>query len=354
MKRLILFCVVATVISAQQLAPCASSFKGFMECLAASTGDASKGKVLEQEFDDDFKKQCTSCFDPNEKDSVNRNKCKLSQNTLLNTDVFGPDGPLQDCKQCQEYGKAIKDQIFNAPDSVRKCVRDQFTKIVVNDLQPCIKDQVHDQTFTIPPLPDFDEHSGAYLQLILDAIGHRIMAYSRMSVCSDRDINRYKATSSCLDNKSGYYSKHCDLSKSCLNKVSSSCQAAFTQTKDATCTCLLKKRQELYAILNKVKDAVFNKENSVATCTSGVTSALGHWVNDLSSIKDACNIKTNSIFDKPLGDLIKLGCTEAESALSDNNQKATAALNAGFNFVGNVLDALSDRVNLFCEINCFK
>lgn len=92
-------------------------------------------------------------------------KCILSK-ANLNTDVFGPDGPLKGCADCRKYAVEVKNIIFNTSESIRTCFREKFAAAVVNDLQPCIRTELKDQSFNIPPLPDFDKNTKDFLALV--------------------------------------------------------------------------------------------------------------------------------------------------------------------------------------------
>jgi len=350
MKLIVVMSMALAVAFGQS---CDSSFKGFMDCLAATTGNSAKGKVLEQEFDDDFVAQVSSCFDSSLTGS--NAKCVLSR-ANLDSDVYGDDGPLHGCPKCQEIAHDIRDRIFKAPESVRKCFRVKFTAAVVNDLQPCIRNQLNDQSFSIPAMPDFDAGSAAFANLIEQSTSHRIMAYSRLSLCKEKSPQRAKVTEECMKNKKGYYKKRCELTHSCVSSaVSSSCKSTFTKTKDATCTCLALKRAEWHDRLEKVRQAVFNPEKSSTVCASGVKSALGHWVQDFDDIAKACPAPADpnsKIPNLPIGKLIDAGCiVGVEAANKDANSQSQ--LLSGFRMVTEVLDALNDRVTSFCDINCF-
>jgi len=324
---------------------CDGSFKGFMQCLA-------DGKVqsLEEEFDADFVRHVGDCFETAV--SPSNTKCVLSK-ANLETDVYGDDGPLHGCPKCQEYAREIRDRIFKSTESLRKCFRDNFAKAVVNDLQPCIRNQLNDQSFNIPQLPDFDLRSGSFINLIEKSTSHRIMAYSRLAACADRFPDRARTSKNCLDNRRGLYKKHCALSQGCeSSQVTSSCKSTFSKTKEATCKCLDIKRQEWHSRLEKVKEAVFNPEHSSTVCSSGVKQALGHWVQDFDDIGKACPAPSSSgdkIPNLPMGKLIDAGCIIGVEAANDGKQ---SQLLSGFRMVTEVLDAINDRVTIFCEINC--
>jgi len=352
MKFAILLCSALAVASASD---CISSFKSYLDCIAKSTGDPSKGKVLEQEFDDDFVTLVGRCFDASDNNGANT-KCILSR-ANLDTDVFGPDGPLATCDKCREYAVEIKNKIFNAPENVRACFREKFSAAVVNDLQPCIRTELGDQTFNIPPLPDFDKSTKDFMDLVLKGMSHRVMTYSRLGACKERYSSRAQTSSSCLDNAKGLYPKHCALSQTCkTSSVSADCNDKFTKTKKATCKCLDTKRDEWHQRLDKVHDAVFNPEHSSTVCASGVKAALGHWIQDFQDIFKACvpdaaPDPNSKIPNLPLSKLIDAGCIQAvEAAADDSKQKQ---LNAGFRMVRYILDALNDRVTNFCSVDCF-
>jgi len=350
MKTLIL--LLFTVTSAW--ADCNKVFVDYLNCIAASTGDPTTGKALEVEFDDDFVKHVADCFDAADNNGQNT-KCILSR-ANLDTDVFGPDGPMASCDVCRNYTADLRDKIFKSPESVRLCFREKFSAALGNDLQPCIREQLNDQTFTVPTLPDFDKSSVGFLDTILTDMSHRVMAYSRLSACKERFQSRYDKSSTCMANTAGLYPKHCDLTKTCKSsQVTSDCSASFGNTATATCKCLNIKRDEWNQQLNKIHDAIFNSEKSPTVCSSGVKAALGHWVTDLEDIFKECmpsgTISPGStISSLSVSKLIEAGCIQAVSATSDETK--ANQLNAGFRMIRFVLDALNDRVTVFCQANC--
>jgi hypothetical protein len=335
-------------------ADCNGSFSKYLKCIADATGDSTKGKELEQEFLNDFDKHAADCFDESDQNGKNT-KCILSK-ANLNTDVFGPDGPLKGCDDCRKYAVDVKNIIFNTSESVRTCFREKFAAAVVNDLQPCIRTELKDQSFNIPSLPDFDKNTKDFLDLVVKSVSHRVMAYSRLDVCSTRYAPRAQATGACLDNTKGLYPKQCALSKGCkTSSVTSDCADKFAKTSAATCKCLNVKRDEWHKALDKVHDAVFNAEHSSTTCSTGVKAALGHWTQDFEDIIKACVPKggTDSLskaLSLPMSKLIDAGCIQAISATSDDSKREQ--LNIGFRFIRFVLDALNDRVTRFCQSSC--
>jgi hypothetical protein len=354
MKTLIfiLFCALPYAVFSTD---CIPSFSKYLQCIADSTGDSTKGKELEQEFLDDFDKHTADCFDEADQNG-NNSKCILSK-ANLNADVFGAYGPLKDCVDCRKYAIEVKNVIFNTSKSVRTCFREKFTAAVFNDLQPCIRIELNDPSLTFPAWPDFAKYNDDFLDLVFKSVSHRVMVYSRLDVCRTRFPTRATATETCLDNTMGLYPKQCALSNSCKSaSVSSDCYDNLAKTTEATYNCLNVKRQEWHTVLDKVHDAVFNTEQSSTVCSLGVKQALGHWTYDFEQIINACvpaggTDYVSKILSLPMSKLIDAGCFLAVGVATDNNK--SEQLEIGFKFIRFVLDALNDRVTRFCEISCF-
>jgi hypothetical protein len=348
---LLCFALPYVVLSATD---CNTSFSKYLQCIADATGDSKKGKELEQEFLDDFDKHVADCFDEADQNGKNT-KCILSQ-ANLNTDVFGPDGPLKGCDDCRKYATDAKNIIFNTSESIRTCFRVKFAAAVVNDLQPCIRTELKDQTFTIATLPDFDKSTKDFLDLALKSTSHRVMAYSRLDVCNSRYTSRAQTSGTCLDNTKGLYPKQCALSKSCkTSAIAADCADKFGKVSAATCKCLNVKRDEWHAALNKVHDAVFNDAHSSTTCSTGVKAALGHWTQDFEDILKTCvpaggTDALSKALSLPMSKLIDAGCIQAVGAAADDTKRDQ--LNIGFRFIRFLLDALNDRVTRFCQSSC--
>uniref|UniRef100_A0A915IRS3 Uncharacterized protein n=1 Tax=Romanomermis culicivorax TaxID=13658 RepID=A0A915IRS3_ROMCU len=263
---------------------CNSSFKKYLNCIAESTGDPSKGKNLEDEFADDFEILASRSFDPSR--TSNNGRCVLS-NAELKTDIFGDDGPLRNCPDCQKIAKDLKKKIFDAPEDVRLCLRLELADAVVDELQPCIARELNDPNFRVPPLPDFDEGSSSFQDVILKAVSYRVMAYSRLYACGGVSVTRANATQAALQNKAGLFKNHCGLSSSCKQKINPSCNDDFFKVEKATCKCMFVKKDEWHAKFEIVRDSIENFQ-SQDICSKSIKDAVGGWRYKLQSALRKC------------------------------------------------------------------
>lgn len=84
----------------------------------------------------------------------------------METNIYGDEGPLRGCQMCQKVALTIRDKFFKADESVRQCLRDKFTAAIVDELQPCMQQQLNDYSFKIPPVPDFDRSTKFFLNAV--------------------------------------------------------------------------------------------------------------------------------------------------------------------------------------------
>lgn len=341
MKSLLFLSTILVVANGQ----CDNSFKNYLNCIASTTGDASAGRNLELEFRDDFAKLVSRAFDP----SVNpgNTKCALSQ-TELQTDIFGDSGPLRGCGECQKVAKDLRDKFFSASEQISACLRTKMAAAVIDELQPCIANQLGDQSFHIPDLPDFDLHTSGFKDLILQSTSYRVMAYSRLFVCRNNNAGRASTTERALQDKSGLFKQHCSLDESCTSKVQSNCQSQYNKVRGATCTCMSTKRNEWHGKFDKVNQAIVNFD-SASTCSSQIKEAVGVWRYKLqNALKDCVPASDNILASIGIDKAIDQGCNDI--AKFDTNQRSN--LLTGIRMIRNLLDALNDRVTRFCDIKC--
>lgn len=84
----------------------------------------------------------------------------------LKTDIFGDSGPLHGCAECQNVAKGMRDKFFSASEQVASCLRTKMAAAVVDELQPCIAQEIGDPNFHVPDLPDFDLHTSAFKDMM--------------------------------------------------------------------------------------------------------------------------------------------------------------------------------------------
>uniref|UniRef100_A0A915IQE2 Uncharacterized protein n=1 Tax=Romanomermis culicivorax TaxID=13658 RepID=A0A915IQE2_ROMCU len=324
---------------------CDNTFKSYLDCIASSTGDAVKGKALESEFADDYRKLVARSFDSTRTSS--NQKCVLSDDELQ-TDIFGDNGPLHGFPEGQKIATDIKNQFFKASEDIRKCLRLEFAAAVVDEMQPCIAQKIGNPNFKVPELPDFDKNTQTFLDVVLRGVSYRVMAYSRLYACNAAFPDRATKTKALLDDKSGLFKLHCDLNKSCRSNVDNSCGAQFDKVKSATCSCMYIKRDDWHTKFDKVRDAIENFSTS-SQCSSAIKDAVGGWRYKLQNAMKKCiPDKDNLLASIGIDKAIDKGCDELAGKSSDVRLKIVNAIR----MIRNLLDALNDRITRFCEVRC--
>jgi len=341
----ILASLVSTSLAADS---CDDSFGKYLEALKDQINNNAQS--CENEFLNDFDTLVHKCFSPD----GSGGKCALSDEDL-NTDVYGDSGPNRGCANCQKMCKSLRDKFLHSPDSERKCLRQHFGQAVREEIEPCIQAKIpNGYSFKVPPIPDFDEQTFKYIDVVEKGVDHRIMAYSRLDVCRNANPAKFQVTSPCMANGySGIYALHCKNSQAAKAKaVSSSCESRFNEVKKASCECLYEKRVAWHAKFAQVYKIVTSTTDG-QQCTNDVAKVLGAWLGKIQDALTEClpaseqNKKTSNIRT-----LIELGCGQVAQNNRDGTKQFKNELTTGFRFVRLFLDALNDRILVYCDKNC--
>jgi hypothetical protein len=343
MKTILVLLAVTAVSLADD---CDNSFGAYLNALKDQLTDDSKSKDLEVEFRDDYYKLVRQCFAQSTDDS---SKCALTDDEVKG-DVYGDSGPLKGCSRCQSLVKGFRDKFMGSQESVRKCFRTHFAEAVREELEPCIQGKISNgYSFKVPPIPDFDEKTFKNIDIVEAGIDYRIAARSRLDACKAVNPAKYQSSGPCMDNEfSGIYSKHCQAAKAARQKaVQSSCSNRFGKVKDATCQCMIEKRNDWHDRFAKIQDIVKNAR-SASQCGKDISDVVGAWLNKLQSAMSDC-LPTNGQGGekRDLRTLIELGCGQVINGGVKQNE-----LTVGFRFIRLFLDALNDRLTIYCDKNC--
>jgi len=320
---------------------CDNSFGAFLNALkdemSANTAD------LEAENRDDYNKLVRQCFSDGSDDS----KCSLTDDEL-HADVYGDSGPLKGCDRCQTLVKGFRDKYMHSQESTRKCFRTHLAQAIREELEPCIQGKLNDFNFHVPELPDFDQNTFQQINVVETSVGYHIMARSRLDVCQNVNPNKYSNTAPCMANGfPGIYAKHCQAAKNAKKTVSSNCNGRFKNVKRASCECMDTKRDEWHTKFNNIQKIV-NDATSASQCRQDITDQIGSWLGKLqSALKDCMPSSGDGNQQRDLGTLIELGCGQVINGGVKKNELTT-----GFRFVRLFLDALNDRITIFCDKNC--
>jgi ribosomal protein S17E len=319
---------------------CDDSFGSFLNKLKGEL-DTNK-RDLEVENRDDYNKLVRQCFS----DGGDDNKCSLSDDELK-TDVYGDSGPLKGCARCQQMAKSFRDKFMHSSESTRKCFRRHFSKAIREELEPCIQGKLSDYNFRVPELPDFDENTFQNIEIVETTVGYHIMARSRLDVCQNVNPSKYSNTGPCLKNGySGIYSKHCQFGKRAKSSaVSSTCNGRFKTVKRASCDCMEEKRDDWHTKFGHIQKIV-NEATSASQCGNDISNEIGAWLNKLQDALKEC-LPSEGNQQRDLRTLIELGCGQVINGGVKKNE-----LTVGFRFVRLLLDALNDRITVFCDKNC--
>jgi hypothetical protein len=344
MKVLLVILAIAATCTAEN---CDNTFGAYLNALKDdTTSDDTKAKALEEENRDDYRKLIRDCFAESTDDS---SKCALT-NDELEGDVYGDSGPLKGCSRCQTMVKGFRDKFMNSKEEVRKCFRSHFAQAVREELEPCIQGKISDgYNFKVPPVPDFDEKTFQNIEIAEAAVNYRIKARSRLDACQSVNPGKYANSGPCMNKGyAGIFAKHCQSAKNAKSKaVSSGCGARFGEVKGATCKCMDEKRDEWHVKFAKIQDIVNNAE-SASQCGKEISDVVGAWLSKLQSALSECMPKEgNSNQQRDLRTLIELGCGQVINGGVKKNE-----LTVGFRFIRLFLDALNDRITIFCDKNC--
>jgi len=324
---------------------CDNSFKDFLYALKDEL--VANSRPIETEFKNDYYTLARKCF----ADSSSGSNCYLGDDEL-NGDVYGDRGPMKGCNRCQGLARSLRDKFMKSKESVRKCLRLKFSQAVREEIEPCIQGKVSNgYDFHVPQLPDFDEKTFESIDIVEAGINYRIMARSRLDACANVNPGKYGPTKQCMDaGYSGIYSKHCSAVKKAKRQVSSSCGGRFTELKGAVCQCFDEKRLEWQNKFKRIKAIVDATANggSASKCANDINSVLGSWLGKIESAMNECIPKDNNgQGQKNLRTLIELGCGQVANGGVSKNE-----LTVGFRFVRLFLDALNDRITVFCDKKC--
>jgi len=339
---------VAALVATSWAAPadtCDNSFEAYLKALKDEIGAA--GKDLEVEFRDDFYKLVRQCFAATTDDS---SKCGLSD-AEVKGDVYGDSGPLKGCSRCQTMVQGLRDKFLKSKEDVRKCFRTHFAQAVREELEPCIQAKISNgYSFKVPEIPDFDEKAWANVDVIEQGLDYRIAARSRLDACKAVNPAKFQSTGPCMDKGfPGIYAKHCQASKNAKSKaVTASCTKRFDEVKKASCQCMDEKRDDWHQRFTKIQDIV-NNAQSASQCGKDISDVVGTWLNKLQTALSDCMPKDtqNPNEKRDLRTLIELGCGQVINGGVKKNE-----LTVGFRFVRLFLDALNDRLTIYCDQNC--
>lgn len=336
--------VVLGLVSASFAAnSCDNSFGAYLNALKDQlTASDSAAYDLEVEGRDDYYKLVRQCFS-NGGDS---SKCALSDDELKG-DVYGDTGPMKGCSRCQGMARGLRDKFMKSDERVRKCFRRHFSQAIREELQPCIQGKISDgPSFRIEELPDFDEKTFKNIDIVEQGVNYRIMGRSRLDACRAVNNAKYQNTKPCMDDGfPGIYAKHCQCAKNAKSKVSGSCNSRFSEVKKATCQCMDEKREDWHTRFSKIQDIV-NNAQTASECGDKISNVIGSWLSKIQSALNECLPKTSGQ-QTDLRTLINLGCGQVINGGVKKNE-----LTVGFRFIRLFLDALNDRITMFCDKNC--
>lgn len=350
MKTLLLISAIA--VSCCWAQTCDNSFGAYLNALKDQiTADDATAAAIETEFRDDYYKLVRQCFASSTSDG---SKCALTDDELKG-DVYGDSGPLKGCARCQTMVKGFRDKFLHSKEDVRKCFREHFAQAVREELEPCIQAKISSgYTFKVPPIPDFDQRTFNHIDIVEAGIDARIAARSRLEACKSVNPGKYASTGPCMDNEyPGIYSKHCLAAQNAKAKaVSSSCAARFNEVKKATCQCMLEKRDDWhtrFAQIQAIVQQTSSQSISSSECGAKISDVVGAWLGKLQSALSDCMPKDASTSGQQqnLRTLIDLGCGQVYNGGVKKNE-----LTVGFRFVRLFLDALNDRITMYCDKNC--
>ncbi|KRY51095.1 hypothetical protein T03_13874, partial [Trichinella britovi] len=272
---------------------CDNKFAGFFDCIKQKTNQQQTYSSLEREFDDDHQKLIDKCFASSSSEAQSKNMCVLDKSTL-EVDVLGPNGPLRSCNFCQKIAKVVHDKYFKSTPAERQCLRRHMIDAAVAEIQPCMQSKLHDFSYKVPTIPDFDSAADNLMQLVTQA----------------------------------------------------NCMSRFDELHRAACSCLKEKREELGNKVEKLKDALMSSTSS-SDCTSKVEAAAGAWKTKLIQALKDCYSDGGSqgISQIPATKLVEIGCLRA-TQMNTNAKKEFAI---GFRFLRTFLDVMQDRGTRFCS-----
>jgi len=334
--------IVLVVVAGSWADDCDNTFGAYLNALKdGMTADDSTASQLENEFTNNYRDLIHKCFA--------NGGCQLTDDEL-DSDIYGDDGPMKGCERCQGLARKLDDMFMKSQENVRKCLREHLGQAVREELEPCIQGKISNgYNFHVPPVPDFDALTFKNIDTVKKGLYYRIWARSRMDACNNVNPGKYSVTGPCMDNGySGIYSKHCQLAKDAKAKaVSSSCSARFSEVKKATCQCMDDKRQDWHNRFDKIKNIVDNAQ-SASQCGKDISDVVGAWLNKLQTAMSEC-LPNDGNGNKPrdLRTLIELGCGQVINGGVKKNE-----LTVGFRFIRFFLDAVNDRIQVFCDKNC--
>lgn len=255
--------------------------------------------------------------------------------------------------------KGLRDKFLHSKEDVRKCFREHFAQAIREELEPCIQAKISNgYSFKVPPTPDFDERTFSHVDLVEAGLDYRIAARSRLDACKAVNPAKYAFTGPCMDKEyAGIYQKHCQAAQAAKAKaVSSSCSKRFGEVKTATCQCMVEKRDDWHTRFSKIQAIV--QQTSAQTITSSqcgqqISDVVGAWLGKLQKAMSDCLPKDTTIGtankeqSQNLRTLVDLGCGQVYNGSAKKNE-----LTVGFRFIRLFLDALNDRLLVYCDSNC--
>jgi hypothetical protein len=344
----VIFFILGLVVAARAQ-NCDNTFGTYLNALKDETASsASVERDLEVENRDDYFTLVRQCFATSRDDP---NKCGLTDDELKG-DVYSDDGPMKGCERCQKMARGLRDKYMNSAESVRKCFRSHFAQAIREELEPCIQGKISNgYQFHVPEIPDFDEKTFNNIDIAEKAVNYRIVSRSRLDACQSVNRGKYGNTQPCMEKGySGMFAKHCQAAKNAKTKALSSqsgCSSRFDEVKSATCQCMDDKRNDWHDRFAKIQKIV-SEATSGSSCGQQISDVIGSWLSKIQKTLDECLPKTAETQGKTdLHTLIELGCGQVINGGVKKNE-----LTVGFRFVRLFLDALNDRITIFCNKNC--
>ncbi|CAF1477770.1 unnamed protein product [Adineta ricciae] len=200
------------------------------------------------------------------------NKCVLSDNEL-NGDVYGDDGPLMGCGQCQKIVKQLRANYLKINYTTRKCIDINLFNIVSSQLQSCTRNKLNDSDFIFTNQESL-AHSVPLeiINIAEQAMSNRIMANSRLDACKIRNPEKWAMTN--LSSTTDVFS------------VPTKCNKRFKDVKQATCNCIAEVREDWRNEIMNIKYSIVNalKDHK---CPTDIEQ-IGNWIRHYNLVSMQC------------------------------------------------------------------
>ncbi|CAF1532991.1 unnamed protein product, partial [Adineta ricciae] len=264
---------------------CDNRFNAFLNSWAQNISSDEYIRSVETEFRDDYQTLVHQCF---AKTSDDPNKCVLSDNEL-NGDVYGDDGPLMGCGQCQKIVKQLRANYLKINYTTRKCIDINLFNIVSSQLQSCTRNKLNDSDFIFTNQESL-AHSVPLeiINIAEQAMSNRIMANSRLDACKIRNPEKWAMTNLCMKNgRSDMYHTQCIIQKaSKISNVPTKCNKRFKDVKQATCNCIAEVREDWRNEIMNIKYSIVNalKDHK---CPTDIEQ-IGNWIRHYNLVSMQC------------------------------------------------------------------